>query len=352
MSGDAPLRAALARICEGQELSVEDVTSAVEAIMSGAASPAQIGAFLAALRVKGETVDELVGAARAMRARSEHVVSQRSPLVDTCGTGGDGGGTFSISTAAALVAAGAGAAVAKHGNRAASGRFGGADLLEAFGVVIDLPAADVGRCLDEVGMAFLFARRLQPAMRHTAAVRQELGMRTIFNLLGPLTNPAGATRQVVGVPSRGVLPLIAGALLVLGCEHALVVHSRDGLDEISLAAPNDAIEVHEGTLRHLVIDHASFELDPVPTDAARVADLAESKRVVRELLDGARGPRTDIVVANAAAALYVAGVAATLPSGVARAREAIASGAAAALLDRLIAFTRAAGDAAAGRATV
>lgn len=342
MSQAQPLQAALARLCERTDLTAAEAAAAIDVLIGGRATPAQVGAFLAALRVKGETIDELVGAARAMRARAARVVSRRSPLVDTCGTGGDGASTFSISTAAALVAAAAGAAVAKHGNRAASGRFGGADVLEALGVEIDLCAQAAGRCLDEVGMAFLFARRLHPAMANVAGVRRELGVRTIFNLLGPLANPAGATRQVVGVSSPAALPLIAGALAALGCEHALVVHGRDGLDEISLVEPADAIEVRGGETRPLVLDAASFGLAPAPREALLAADVAASAAMVRAVIEGGDGPRSDVVVANAAAALYVAGLAADLRDGVDRAQEALRRGAAGEVLARLVAFTRAA----------
>jgi anthranilate phosphoribosyltransferase len=329
------LAQAVARLCAGEALGAEAAAAAVGEVMSGEASAVLTGAFLAALRVKGETAEELVGAARAMRANAEVVRSERHPLVDTCGTGGDGAGTFSVSTAAALVAAGAGAAVAKHGNRAASGRFGGADLLEALGVAIDLPADRAGRCLDEVGMAFLFARRLHPAMRHVAPIRAELGVRTVFNFLGPLTNPAGATRQVLGVSARSALAPMAGALLALGCEHALVVHGRDGADEISLAGPTDAIEVRFGRLEERVLEPASFALEAVPAGAARAASLADSVAIVAGVLAGRPGPAAEIVIANAAAALYVGGVASSLSEGAERARAAIETGAARAVLERL-----------------
>jgi anthranilate phosphoribosyltransferase len=330
------LARAVARLCAGEPLGAEAAAAAVGEVMGGSASPTLAAAFLAALRVKGETADELVGAARAMRANAEVVRSHRRPLVDTCGTGGDGGGTFSVSTAAALVAAGAGAAVAKHGNRAASGRFGGADLLEALGVAIDLPAESAGRCLDEVGMAFLFARRLHPAMRHVAPLRAELGVRTIFNSLGPLTNPAGATRQVLGVSSPSALQPMAGALLALGCEHGLVVYGRDGCDEISLSGPTDAVEVRAGTLADRVLEPESFGLEAVPADAIRAESLADSVAIVRGVLAGRVGPAAEIVIANAAAALYVGGIAADLREGAERARTAIETGAARALLERLV----------------
>jgi len=343
MSDPDALAAALRRLWDGVDLSAEESRAAVDVIMDGAAPPARIGAFLAALHAKGEVASEVVGAARAMRARAERVRCERSPLVDTCGTGGDGGRTFSVSTAAALVAAGAGAVVAKHGNRAASGRFGGADVLEALGVAIDQSAESASRCLDEVGMAFLFAPRMHPAMRHAGPVRRELGLPTIFNLLGPLTNPAGVRRQVVGVASPAALRLIAQALLELGAEHALVVHGRDGLDEISLSAETDALEVRGGEIRELVLDAASFKLRPVPAAAILARDLESSAAMLREILAGAATPGAEVVIANAAAALYVAGIAASLPEGAQRARAAIASGAARRILDRLVERTRRAG---------
>ncbi len=355
MSDPAPLLAAIATVCDGRDLSEAESAAALGVLMEGGATGAQIGALLGALRAKGETVDEVVGAARAMRARAERVESRRAPLVDTCGTGGDQGGTFSISTTAAFVAAGAGAAVAKAGNRAASGRFGSADVLEALGVAIDLPGAAAARCLDEVGIAFLFARRLHPAMRHVAGARGELGVRTIFNLLGPLTNPAGATRQVVGVAAKEAVGLVAAALARLGTEHALVVRSRDGLDEISLTAPIDVLEVRGGSVEERTIDADDFGLGRIDRGALSAPDLEASVRILRSVLEGEPGPCADVVVANAAAALLVAGVAADLRDGAARARESIVSGAARRSLEDLVARSRqeaaAVGDAE-GRARV
>ena len=335
----SPLRAALARLCDGGALARDEATAAFDEIMSGTAPAAVIGGFLAALRVRGETVDVVIAGARAMRAHAERVSTMRQPLIDNCGTGGDGWSTFSISTAAALVAAGAGAAVAKHGNRAASGRFGGADVLEDLGVRIELDAAATGRCLDAVGMAFLFAPRLHPAMRHAGPVRRELGIRTVFNLLGPLTNPAGVRRQVIGVPSRQALRLVAGALAGLGCDHALVVHSRDGLDEISLGAPTDALEVRGPEVVERVLGPADFGLGHVPCEVLKAGSVAESTSMVRAILAGSAGPRTDVVVANAAAALYVAGLAPSLKEGAERACAALGGGGAGEVLARLVAFT-------------
>ncbi|MBY0278117.1 anthranilate phosphoribosyltransferase [Candidatus Binatia bacterium] len=341
MSSADALRAALIRLCDGVALERDGAAAAFEEIMSGAASPTLIGAFLATLRARGETVDVVVAAAGAMRAHARRVATTRTPVVDNCGTGGDGWSTFSISTAAALVAAGAGAAVAKHGNRGASGKFGGADALEKLGVRIELDAEQAGRCLDEVGMAFLFAPAMHPAMRHAGPVRRELGFRTVFNLLGPLTNPAGVRRQVVGVPSRDALRLVAGALAALGCEHALVVHSRDGLDEISLGAPTDALEVRGGTIVERLIESADFGLDAVSSELLRASSADESAAAVRSVLDGRNGPHADVVLANAAAVLHVAGLASSLADGTTRAREAIATGAARDVLARLVAFTTA-----------
>lgn len=340
MSADESLRQVLSGLAGGEAPSADATTAAFEAMMGGDASPLLIGAVLAAFRAAGETTDQVAGAARAMRACSEKVASARSPLVDTCGTGGDGRSTFSISTAAAFVAAGAGVAIAKHGNRAASGKFGGADTLEALGVAIDLPPAAAGRCLDEVGMAFLFARRMHPAMRFVGPVRAELGVRTIFNLLGPLTNPAGALRQVIGVPSPEVRDLMAGALAVLGAEHALVVCSEDGMDEISLAGTNEVVEVREGALRSFTLDAADLGLTAADSDAFFAAELEDSVRIVRSVLAGEPGPCRDIVLANAGAAIHVGGGADTLSAGVQSARESIESGAAGRVLEQLVAVSQ------------
>lgn len=336
MSVDDALRTGLVTIAAGKRPSGDEVAGAINAMMSGEAAPSLAAAFLAALRAQGETAEQVVAAAQVMRRHAETVSTSRSPLVDTCGTGGDGKSTFSISTAAALVSAGAGAAVAKHGNRAASGKFGGADTLEALGVAIELPAESVGRCLDEVGMAFLFARRLHPAMRHVGPIRSELGIRTIFNLLGPLTSPAGVKRQVVGVSSPEALDLVSDALVDLGVEHALVVHSRDGLDEISLAADNDAMEIRGGQRESMTFSASTLGLPSSSSDDFVAATLDESVAAVRAVIEGGGGPRADIVAANAGAALYVAGVAESLQEGVVQAHESMTSGAAAAVLERLV----------------
>lgn len=339
----AGLKEALATVVGGGEPDAETTAAAIDEIMAGEAPEALVGGFLAAVSARGITSAEVVGAARTMRARAASVSTARAPLVDNCGTGGDGGSTFSVSTAAALVAAGAGAAVAKHGNRAASGKFGGADALEALGVDIEISAEAMGRCLDEVGMAFLFARRVHPAMRHVAPVRAALGIRTIFNLLGPLTNPAGVQRQVIGVPTPEAQTLIADALVELGCERVLVVRGRDGLDEVSLAAPADVVEVEGGEQRRYAIDAETFGLPTLAPEAIRVDDLEGSVAVIREVLAGGKGPRADIVAANAALALVAEGRAADVREGVGLARAAMADGAASDVLARLIDFTNASG---------
>lgn len=337
------LKEALATVVGGADLDAATTAAAIDEIMEGEAPEALVGGFLAAVSARGITAAEVVGAVRTMRARAASVSTQRSPLVDNCGTGGDGGSTFSVSTAAALVAAGAGAAVAKHGNRAASGKFGGADALEALGVDIEISAEAMGRCLDEVGMAFLFARRVHPAMRHVAPVRSALGIRTVFNLLGPLTNPAGVQRQVIGVPTPEAQALVADALVQLGCERVLVVRGQDGLDEVSLAAPADVVDVEAGAQRRYTIDAETFGLSNLAPEAIRVDDLEGSVAVIREVMAGAEGPRTDIVVANAALVLVAEGRASDLREGVELARAAIADGAASEVLARLVDFTNAAG---------
>lgn len=336
MNADELLREALHVLASGERLSPAATADAIGALISGEASSVLAAGFLAALRVQVESVDQVVSAAQVLRQHASRVVTNRGPLVDTCGTGGDGQSTFSISTAAALVAAGAGAVVAKHGNRAASGNFGGADTLEALGVAIELPALGAGHCLDDAGIAFLFARQLHPAMRHVAPIRSEMKIRTIFNLLGPLINPAGVTRQVIGVPSLEALALVADALLALGAEHALVVHSQDGLDEISLAADNDLIEVRGGKLRAFTLSAAELDLPEVSPADLRASTLDDSVRIVRRVLEGVHGPQSDIVAANAGAALYVAGISDSIAGGVVRARESIRSGAAADALARLV----------------
>ena len=331
---------AIKRIVDGQHLDRQEMAAIFGDIMDGKASDVQKSAFLIALRMKGETADEITGAAMAMRARVTPLQVDRESLVDTCGTGGDGRGTFNISTVAAIVAAGAGANVAKHGNRAVSSSCGSADLLTALGVHIDLDAARMSEVLRRTGISFLFAPKLHPAMGAVAGVRRELGVRTIFNVLGPLTNPAFAKRQVLGVYADHLVDVVARALLALGAEHALVVHSRDGLDEISVSAPTHVCELRDGEIRAYDITPNDLGIDIHPIEALAGGDANENARIARSILDGEEGARRDVVAANAGAALYVSGAARTLRDGVEMARAAMASGAARAKLDELIAATK------------
>ncbi len=329
---------AIDAVCAGDHLTADHASAVLREIMEGRADAVQTGAFLIALRAKGETVPELVGLARTMRSLAAPVSSARSDLVDTAGTGG-GPSTFNVSTAAALVAAGAGCAVAKHGNRSSTSKCGSADLLEALGVGIELEPERVGRCIDEIGFGFMFAPRHHAAMAHVIPARKALGVRTIFNFLGPLTNPAGANRQLLGVADRHYQETIAEALVGLGTARALVVAAEDGLDEISIAARTRVIEVADGGTAEWFVEASQFGLAPAKLEDVAGGAPAENAAAVRAVLAGDPGPRRDLVLLNAAAAIYVGGLAADLSEGVARAAEAIDSGAAANVLERLIAAT-------------
>ena len=324
------------KLARGESLTLEESREAMRQIMEGLATPAQIAAYLTALSVKGPTPDEIAGAALVMREKVTRIDVADLPVVDTCGTGGTGKRTFNISTAAAIVAAGAGAYVAKHGNRGATSPCGSSDVLEALGVNIEASPAVVARCIREARMGFLFAPQLHGAMKYAAPVRKEIGIRTIFNVLGPLTNPAGARRQVLGVYAPHLVRPIAEVLLRLGADHALVVHSEDGMDEISLSARTHVSEVRGGSI-------TSYDLSPevLGLAAARPEDLQadtvrRSAEAIRSVLGGARGPRRDVVLANAGAAVYVAGLAADIHEGLTRAAESIDSGAAAGVLESLV----------------
>ena len=325
---------------DGRDLSQESARDVMRTIMAGEATPGQIGAFLVALRIKGETADEIAGCAEAMREHVLVVRPARTDLVDTAGTGGDGAGTFNISTAAALVAAAAGAGVAKHGNRAVSSSSGSADVLEALGFNLELPPETIARSIDELGFGFLFAPTHHPAMRHAAPVRRELATRTVFNVLGPLTNPAGARAQVVGVYAPELVPTIAEVLARLGAERAFVVHGAAGVDELSPAGPNLVCEVADGQVRRR-------EIDPLDLGIARCApadlgggDPAENAETIRRIFSGADGGKRDAVLLNAAGAIAAGGLAHDLAEGVGFAREAVDSGAAGERLEALIAFSR------------
>jgi len=332
---------AIDAVCAGDHLTADHASAVLAEIMEGRTDPIQTGAFLIALRAKGETVPELVGLARTMRALAAPVSSSRPDLVDTAGTGG-GPSTFNVSTTAALVAAGAGCAVAKHGNRSNTSKCGSADLLEALGVDIELDAEAVGRCIDEVGFGFMFAPRHHAAMAHVGPARKALGVRTIFNFLGPLTNPADANRQLLGVADRHFQETIAEALVGLGSVRALVVAAEDGLDEISLSARTRVIEVADGGTAEWFVEPAQFGLAPAGLEAVAGGTPAQNAAAVRGVLAGEPGPRRDLTLLNAAAAIYVGGLAADLGEGVAKAAEAIDSGAAGNVLERLVAATRAA----------
>jgi anthranilate phosphoribosyltransferase len=306
----------LAKLCRRESLTREEMALAVGEIMEGRATPAQVGGFLVALRIKGEDVEELTGAALAMRARAVRVrTPEDRPVIDTCGTGGDGRGTFNISTAAALCAAAAGACVAKHGNRAASSRAGSADVLEALGIPIDVPVAVTERCLAAHGFGFLFAQKLHPAMKHAAAPRRELGLRTVFNLLGPLCNPADAPFQVLGVFDRAWLEPLARVLANLGSRRAMVVCGRDGVDEISLSSETDVAELVGGEVRVYTVRPESAGLARAAPESLGGGDAAHNAGMIRRVLGGELGPARDVVILNAAAAMVVAGLAGDLREG-------------------------------------
>ncbi len=329
----------LASLLQGDNLTEQEAGDALRVIMRGEASPAEIAGFLVALRAKGETAEEIAGLVRAMLDHAQRI-RLTGVLVDTCGTGGDRAGTFNISTVAALVVAAAGVKVAKHGNRAASGRCGSADLLEAWGVAIDLPPEATRTTIDELGIGFLFARTFHPAMRHVASVRAELGVPTVFNVLGPLTNPAGVERQVVGVADARLAPLIAEALLRLGRRHAWVFRGEDGLDELTTTGPSRLWEISEGRVSEALFDPASLGLERATLDDLRGGDVEANVAIADAVLEGEPGCRSDVVALNAAAALYVAEAVPDLAAGLQRAREVLRSGAARDLRDRWVNRTK------------
>lgn len=334
------IQEAIAVLIEGQNLSREQAAEALRDIMTGNATPAQIGAFLVAMRMKGETAEEITGLAETMRSLATGIIAKRRPLVDTCGTGGDGAGTFNISTTAAFVVAGAGVAVAKHGNRSASSKCGSADVLEALGVKIDASPERVAECIDEIGIGFLFARTLHMAMKNVAGPRQELKVRTVFNLLGPLTNPAGACGQVIGVPDKMLVPLLAEGLATLGTRRAFVVSGHDGLDELTLTGPSYVAEAAGGRVSTYNIAPETLGLDRAPLDAVLGGDAQDNAAILKSVLQGQTGPQRDIVLLNAAAGI-LAGIDgdSDWAGAVAKAGQSIDSGAALAKLESLIQFT-------------
>ena len=330
------IREAIKDLIAGADLGRAKTRAAMDQIMSGQATNAQIGAFLVALRIKGETIDEIAGCAEVMREKATPIATARPDLIDTCGTGGDDSGTFNISTAVAFVACGAGLAVAKHGNRSISSQCGSADVLDALGVNVEASPEKVGECIDQVGIGFLFAVALHGGMKHAIGPRRELGTRTVFNVLGPLTNPAGAKRQLLGVYDGALTATLAAVLGQLGSERALVVHGSDGLDEITLTGPTQVSELRDGQVSTRQIEPGDFGLQTAPAAALQGGDAAYNARILRAVLDGREGPQRDVVLLNAAAAIVVGGLAEDMTAGLELARAAIDSGRARQALERLV----------------
>lgn len=335
------MQQAIRAVTRRRDLTEEEMTAVMERIMGGEATQAQMGGFLVGLAMKGETVDEVTAAARVMRELATRVTVSNEHLVDTCGTGGDASGTFNISTVSALVAAAAGARVAKHGNRSVSSRSGSADVLETAGVRLDLTPEQVARCIDELGVGFLFAPLHHGAMKHAVGPRREMGVRTLFNVLGPLTNPAGAPNQVLGVYSNRWLEPLARVLGRLGSRHVMVVHAEDGLDEISIGAPTRVAEMRDGEVQVFLVSPEDFGLRRADLSEIRVDDAVASLEMIRRVLEGRPGAPRDVVLLNAGAAIYVAGIADSLEAGIQRAKQVIDSGAAAEILGRLVALSNA-----------
>ena len=332
---------AIDRLAEGIDLTEAEAASVLEQIMSGNSSEVQTAGFLVALRTKGEKVQEIVGLAKTMRRFSLKVDAGSQEVIDTCGTGGDKSHTFNISTTAAFVVAGADASVAKHGNRSATSQCGSADVLEALGADLEISPADVGRLIGETGIGFMYAPLHHQAMKHVIPVRRELGVRTIFNFLGPLTNPAGAAFQLIGVSDVRYVDVIAEALMRLGCSHGLVVHGSDGLDEITITGPTDVAEVSPAGVKKFTIEPRDFGLEPATgSDMLRGGSAEDNARILTSILDGETGVRRDIVLLNAGAALYAAGAAENISEGVRLAADSIDNGSARNKLDTYIQASR------------
>ena len=335
------LQTAIQTVIDHKNLSRDEMRDVMRLIMTGEATQAQIGGFLIGLRMKGETVDELSAAARVMRDLSTRVDVGCDHLVDTAGTGGDSSGSFNISTASAIVAAAAGAHVAKHGNRSMTSNSGSADVLEAAGVKLDISPVQIGECIEQVGVGFMFAPAHHGAMKHAIGPRREMAVRTVFNVLGPLTNPAGAPNQIIGVFDGELVEPMARVLQQLGSRHVMVVHAEDGMDEISISAPTRVAELKDGEVSSYTLTPADFGMEAASVDALKVNSAAESLAMIRTVLADQAGPARDIVCLNAGAAIYVSGCAATLAAGVDAARAAISSGKAAAVLENLVTRTNA-----------
>ena len=335
------IQQAIKSVMAGVDLSAEDMVSVMQQIMTGECTPSQIGGFLVGLRMKGESVAEIGAAASVMRELATRVEVDSDRLVDTAGTGGDSSGSFNISTASALVAAAAGGRVAKHGNRSMTSNSGSADVLEAAGVRLDIDAGKVARCIEEAGVGFMFAPAHHGAMKHAIGPRKEMAVRTIFNVLGPLTNPAAAPNQVIGVFDGELVEVMARVLQRLGSRHVMVVHAEDGMDEISISAPTRVAELKDGEITQYRLTPEDFGMQRAPLEALRVGSADESLALIRRVFDGEPGPAADIVCLNAGAAIYVAGCADSLAAGVEAARAAIAAGEARRVLDDLVAASNA-----------
>lgn len=336
------IREAIDKLVNRNDLSEAETVQVMNQIMTGEATPLQVAGFLTALRMKGETVDEITGAARVMREKAHRVNVGAKTVLDTCGTGGDQKGTFNISTTAAFVLAGAGLNVAKHGNRSVSSQSGSADVLGALGVKVDAPRERVEQCIDRIGIGFLFAPLLHEAMKYAVQPRRDIGIRTIFNLLGPLTNPAMATHQLIGIYSGALVSPIAHVLKNLGSVRAMVVHGLEGLDEVSISGPTQVAELRDGQVKEYVIEPEQLGVERCPLDTLHGGNAEQSAMIVRAVLDGRQGPTRDVVLLNSGAALYVSGRAATIQEGIRLAAESIDSGSARQKLAELVAMTNAA----------
>ena len=335
------IQAAIKSVMARRDLSVDEMATVMQQIMTGECTPSQIGGFLVGLRMKGETVDELSAAARVMRELSTRVEVDCGYLVDTAGTGGDSSGSFNISTASAIVAAAAGAHVAKHGNRSMTSNSGSADVLEAAGVKLDVKPAQIAACIEQVGVGFMFAPAHHGAMKHAIGPRREMAVRTVFNVLGPLTNPAGAPNQIIGVFDADLVELLARVLQQLGSRHVMVVHGEDGMDEISISAPTRVAELKNGEVSCYTLSPADFGMETADIASLKVDSAEQSLAMIRTVLADQAGPARDIVCLNAGAAIYVSGCAETLTAGVEEAQVAISSGKAASVLENLVVRTNA-----------
>lgn len=340
-NSQSPIQAALAKVLNREDLSAAEMQATMQQIMTGEATPAQVGGFLVGLRMKGETVDEIAAAASVMRELASSVNVDKKHLVDTCGTGGDGKGVFNVSTACALVVAAAGGKVAKHGNRSITSKSGSADLLEAAGVNLELAPEQVAHCIEKIGVGFMFAPKHHSAMKHAIGPRREMAVRTIFNVLGPLTNPAGAPNQVLGVFDKALCGTLAAVLKELGSRHVMVVHSGDGLDEISIAAETTVAELKDGEITEYTISPEQFDMSRGKLASVQVNSAAESLSLINMAFEGNNGAAANMIALNAGAAIYVAGLADTLSAGIGMAQTQLSSGKAASKLKELITLTKA-----------